>query len=284
MAEPMNTWADMIKVEKQLKTDAAKEKYSNIIIDTADLAYDMAETHVCNVHGVDTIGDIGYGKGYKEAGKNFEGMLNSIIKMGYGLILISHSEDKVFTDEQGREFNRIVSTLPKRPRIIVNRICDIIGYSRIVHVPEVGEKTYLYLRATVRYEAGSRFKYTPVYVEFSYQHLVDAIANAIDTQAAEEEGSVTDERDTSYDIQEIDFEQVLSEFKVLTTDMMSTEDAEDAKQAKIAITRIVEKNIGKGRRIAELGPESADIIQLVNSELKEIQEKQANDILEKAQE
>ena len=66
-------------------------------------------------------------------------------------------------------------------------IKDIIGYSRQIDT-EAGLKTFLFMRGTPRFEAGSRFKYTPDRIEFTYQNLVDAIADAIDKQA-EEDGS-----------------------------------------------------------------------------------------------
>ncbi len=154
IAQPLDTWADMLRVVKQLSTDEAKEKYETLIIDTADLAYEAVEAHICSLHGVDSIGDVGFGKGYLEAGKEFDKILQKLRKMGYGVVLISHAQDRTITDESGKEFNRITPTLANTPRKIVNRFVDIMGYARIVQVPEAGEKTYLYMRATIRFEAG----------------------------------------------------------------------------------------------------------------------------------
>ena len=42
------------------------------------------------------------------------------------------------------------------------------------------------MRGTPRYEAGSRFKYTPDYIDFTYENLVNAIGEAIDKQAQED--------------------------------------------------------------------------------------------------
>ena len=56
--------------------------------------------------------------------------------MNYGLVLISHAVDKTFKDEQGVEFNQIVPTLGNKPRNIVSRMCDIIGYSRAVQLED----------------------------------------------------------------------------------------------------------------------------------------------------
>ena len=106
--------------------------------------------------------------------------------MDYGLILISHATDKVFKDEAGNEYNKIVPTLDKRANNIVARMADIIGYSRIVTDKDGNNLTKLFMRGTPRYEAGSRFKYTPDYIDFSYDNLVSAISEAIDKQSQED--------------------------------------------------------------------------------------------------
>ena len=72
MAQPINTWSEFRKVLKMLKDPAVKEKFETIIIDTADIAYDYCEKYVCANAGVDTIGDIGYGKGYTMVANEFD--------------------------------------------------------------------------------------------------------------------------------------------------------------------------------------------------------------------
>ena len=82
--------------------------------------------------------------------------------------------------------NKIVPTLDKRATNIVSRMADIIGYSRAVQDEEGKNSTKLFIRGTARFMAGSRFKYTPDYIDFSYKNLVDAIAEAIDKQSHED--------------------------------------------------------------------------------------------------
>ena len=43
--------------------------------------------------------------------KEFDECLRAIVQLDYGLVLISHAVDKTFTDETGKEFNKIVPTL-----------------------------------------------------------------------------------------------------------------------------------------------------------------------------
>ena len=215
MAQPINSWAEFIKVQRQLKDEKVKEKFSTIIIDTADIAYSYCEKYVCANNGVDTIADIGYGKGYALVGNEFDEKLRSIVQMDYGLVIISHATDKTFKNEAGVEYNQIVPTLGNKPRNIVSRMCDIIGYSRAVQDAEGKTSTKLFMRGTPRYVAGSRFKYTPDYIDFNYKSLVKAIGDAIDKQM-EEDGSeyFTTERNNLYlnTREELNFDALMEEF------------------------------------------------------------------------
>ena len=127
MAQPINSWSEFRKVLRQLKEPEVQAKFETIIIDTADIAYDYCENYICSNNGVDAIGDIGYGKGYTLAGKEFDECLRKIVQMNYGLVLISHAVDKTFTDESGKEYNQIVPTLGNKPRNIVARMCKKIA-------------------------------------------------------------------------------------------------------------------------------------------------------------
>ena len=193
--------------------------YETIIIDTADIAYDYCTKYICDNalrsdggFGVDSISDIPFGKGYGMVEKQFDTALRSIVQMDYGLVIISHEADKVFTDESGKQYNKIVPTLDKRANNICARMCDIIGYSRAVTDQNGYLSTKLFMRGTPRYEAGSRFKYTPDFIDFSYKNLVDAIGTAIDKQA-EEDGQeyYTNERTNAYEdtAQELNFDELM---------------------------------------------------------------------------
>ena len=155
MAQPINNWAEFRKVLRQLKNPKAKEMFYTITIDTTDIAYDYCTKYICDNalrpdggYGVDSISDIPFGKGYGLVSKEFDEC---------GLILISHATDKVFKDEAGNEYNKIVPTLDKRANNIVARMADIIGYSRIVTDKDGNNLTKLFMRGTPRYEAGSSF-------------------------------------------------------------------------------------------------------------------------------
>ena len=267
MAAPVNSWSEFLKLLKQLKEPAAKERFETIVIDTADIAYDYVEQYICNVNSVDAINKIPFGQGFTMAGKEFDSKLRQIVQLGYGLVLISHATDKQFKDEQGAEFNKIVPTLGNKPRLICQRLCDIIAYSRAVETGD-GLKTMLFMRGTPRFEAGSRFKYTPDFIEFSYKNLVDAIGDAIDKQAEEDGGTyITDEKQNLHGTAAvIDYDAVVAEFGIIVNSLME----KDAAFYAPRITEVVERYLGKGKKVAECSRDQAQLIDMVVYDIKEL--------------
>ena len=282
MAQPINSWGEFRKVLRQLKEPQAKQMFETIVVDTADIAYDYVEKYICDNakrpdggYGVDSIGDIPFGKGYTMVAKEFDECLRSIVQMGYGLVLISHAVDKTFKDEQGEEFNQIVPTLGNKPRNIVSRMCDIIGYSRGVELESGEIETRLFIRGTHRFVAGSRFKYTPDWIKFTYRDLVDAIGDAIDKQAAEDgEQFFTETHTNAYEdtTKELDYDDLMAEFNSLIETLMKKSQDEDefGSYWQPRIVQITDKYLGRGGKVANCSREQTEAIDLIVTDLREL--------------
>lgn len=281
MANPINSWAEFRKVLRQLKDERSKEMFETIIVDTADIAYDYCTKYILDNaprkdggFGVDKVSDIPYGQGYGMIEKEFDECLRSIVQMDYGLVLISHSTDKTFTDEAGQEYNKIVPTLDKRATKVVSRMTDIIGYSRAVTNEKGQETVKLFMRGTPRYMAGSRFKYTPNYIDFSYDNLVKAIADAIDKQAQENGAeNFTDEKnnlfiDTSKDL---DFDSLMSEFETIINRLIAKGEDEFNSYYAPRITQITDKYLGRGQKVSQMSREQSEALSLIVDDLKELE-------------
>lgn len=265
MAQPIHSWSDMKKAIRQLRKNELKEKFQTVIIDTVDIAWDLCEKFICQREGVDEIGDIPYGGGYSMLKKEFDEVLRSIPLMEYGLVMVSHSQDKQFTDEQGESYQRIVSTLPKSADNIVSRMSDIIGYSRNVVNSEGEEEVRLFMRGTTRFEAGSRWKHTPDSIVFTYDNLVNAIADAIEKQEKEEGIEATDEHINAYKKENVkSFKEVREEIDSHIKKLIEDEDNIPK------IQEVVEEHLGKGRKINETTEEQTDMLILILDELKEL--------------
>ena len=148
MAQPINSWGDFKKALTELRDPEVQEMFETVIIDTADIAYSYCEKYICSRESdqkntYETVADIPYGKGYTMAQDEFDTCIRKILQLNYGLVLISHSTEKTFTNEKGQEVSKIVPTLDKRARLVCERTCDIIGYSRAIDTDD-GNKTILF--------------------------------------------------------------------------------------------------------------------------------------------
>ena len=269
MAQPVNSWSEFKMLLRQLKDEKVKEKFETIIVDTVDIAYSYCEKYICSNNSVDAIGDIPYGKGYSLVANEFDECLRQIVQLNYGLIMISHATDKTFTDEQGKQYNKIVPTLDKRANNIVARMADIIGYSRPITNEDGSTSTKLFIRGTNRFEAGSRFKYTPDYIDFTYKNLVEAIGDAIDKQAEEDgEEYFTSNRKNNYKdtISELNFDELIEDFE------LAIKSIPEDKMGYFAprITEITDRYLGKGKKVANITRDQIEQLSLIVFDLKEL--------------
>lgn len=269
LVKDINTWGEFRKTLNELKDPEVKEAYHNIVIDTADIAYALCEKYCVNMacdekHNYETIADIPFGKGYKMVMTEFDECIRKILQMGYGLILISHSQNKSFTDETGTEYNKIIPTLDNRGRLVCERTCDIIGYSRAIEA-DGGVKTKLFLRGTPRFVAGSRFRYTPDVIDFNYNALVNAIGEAIDKEALEHSNQYVTEDRVNVHVEETvyDYEMEMNAFRTAVGTLMEVNQSNAPK-----ITEIVEKYLGKNKKVNECTEAQVEMLHSINEELQ----------------
>ena len=271
MAQPVNKWSEFKQILKQLDSDQAHQQFKNVIVDTVDIAYDLCEKYVCNQNGVSTVGDLAYGKGYALAKKEFDEALRRIPQMGYGLVMISHAQDKTFKDENGEEYQQIVPTLANQPRLVVDRMSDIIGYAHPFQEEDGTVHTTLFMRGTPRFVAGSRFKYTPDSIEFSYDNLVNAIGDAIDRQAKDFGGQyVTDAPTTAHITEpELNFDDLMNQFNTLVSKIQNATGGAFGTTWAPRIVAITDKYLGKGKKVSEMSRDQVEQLVLIVDDLTE---------------
>ena len=271
LAQPINSWSEFKKLFVEFKDPAVKERYQTIVIDTADIAYSYCEKYICTresdaKHSYQNVADIPYGKGYAMAMDEFDECIRKILQLGYGLVIISHDQDKTMKNENGEEYNQIIPTLDKRARLVCERTCDIIGYCREVEDQEGHKTVRMFMRETSRYVAGSRFKYTPDSIELSYDNLVKAIADAIDEQERVSKGTTTNSFNNLHtDDIEYDFPALMKEVQQTVGALMSGHPEMEHK-----IVSIVDKHLGKGKKVSDCTPDQAALVDLILYDLKHL--------------
>lgn len=259
--QPVNSWTDWKKMIKQLKMPQVQEKFATLGIDTADLAWEACVKWICNENNVEKIGDIPYGQGYDMAKKEFRETFKELAFMGYGLVFVSHSDEKVFKDEKGEEYTQICPALPKRPYDVINKMVDIIAYLRRIKINDT-EKTYMFFRGNDRFLAGSRYKYMVDKIEFSYENLVQAIYDAIDKEVENSGGlhQATNEENPYY---LKSFDDLMIEAKELWGEMVRSNRQKE-------ILSILKEVFGKEIKFSDITENEQDKLIVALDKIKEI--------------
>ena len=127
------------------------------------------------------------------------------------------------------------------------------------------------MRGTQRYVAGSRFKYTPDSINFSYEDLVDAIGDAIDKQAAEDGNEFfTDQRNNLYTevTEELDFDTLMERFTGMIEQLQTKENFSEYYAPRIE--QITDRYLGKGNKVSNCSREQVEALDLIVSDLSEL--------------
>lgn len=268
MVQPVIKWSEFKQILKQLSQPEIQEKFDTITLDTIDLVWEACEKYICSQNVNEetgevpkALGDIPWGKGYDLCKKEFDGALRQIAMLGYGLVLISHEQLKSVKTESGKEYQKFMPTLPDRPKLIANRLVDIIAYLRL---STDDGKRYIYTRGNERFEAGSRFRLLAPKIEMTYNNLVEALYEAIEKQAEEDNVQLDDKDTDNFYKSERSFEEVLEEAKQIFSKLLE----QDKENNAVAMNSIILKVFGKQIKLSEATPEQQELIEVVIDEWK----------------
>lgn len=262
IAQDITTWGELKQVLRELKKPEVKEAFSTIIIDTVDIASQLCEKYLCSQLGIENIGDGGWAtNGWAKVKREWEQTFRAVTMEGYALVFISHSKDKTFTRKDNTSYNQIVPSCSTAYNEIIKNMSDIMGYIEI----ENGERKLILRSADESVDCKCRFKMIEPEIDFSYQSLVDALNRAIDAEAnATGNQFITNERATTTTAVTYEYDLQKAEFNEIVGKIMTKNQANGPK-----ITAIVDKYLGKGKKVSEATPEQAELIYLINVELKE---------------
>ncbi len=269
MAVDITKWSDFKLYLRQLEKAELKEKFNTITIDTVGLAWEMCEQYVCTQNGVQKIADIPWGGGYTACKKEFESCLRKITQLGYGLVIIAHSEKRVEKRSDDSEVEILGPAIPKRAYDIVNQLVDIIGYIDVTWDEDGNSERWLYTRKTPTIMAGSRFKYLEPKIKFGYQELVDAIADAIE-KSEKYDGAVVVDSDVNTILTEaepLDYDKIRAEAQSLWGKLI-----EQNEENAIRVLKKVEMIFGRQMKLSEITEDQVDLYNLVVIEMREMLE------------
>ena len=261
MAQDITTWGQMKEVLRELKKPEVKATFRTIIVDTVDIASVLCEKYICNQLNIENIGDGGWTtNGWAKVKREWEQTFRAITMEGYAVIFISHSKDKTFKPKNAPEYNQIVPSCSTAYNEIIKNMADIMGY-----IDVDGTQRRLVLRsADGGIDCKCRFKLIAPVINFSYQSLVEALNEAIDKEAAETNNQyITNERIEVPAAITYDYDALMAEFSELAGTLMSKDQGNAPK-----ITAIVDKYLGRGKKVSDATPDQAEFIYLIIGEIR----------------
>ena len=268
MAQDVKSWSEMKIILRELKKSEVQQAYKCIVIDTIDIAAAACQKYVCSQNGVDTLGDLAWGKGWSLVKRQLEQTFRTITQLGYALFFISHAKDKTFKKENGTEYNQVVPTLSTSYNEIIKDMADLYAYAHQVRNEETGEVS---VKLTLRSmdgtaDTGSRFKYIVPEIDFTYDALVQALNDAIDKEAKMTNNKfVTDERYETENI-ELNFDDLMLQCQSYIESIPK----EKMEYYAPRITEIINKYLGKGKKLANATRDQVEQISLIVFDLKEL--------------
>lgn len=262
-AQPIQSWGEVKQVLRELKKPEVKNVFNTIVVDTVDIASQLCEKYMCNQLGIENIGDGGWAtNGWAKVKKEWEQTWRAFTMEGYAVVFISHSKDKTFTRKDGTTYNQIVPSCPNAYEEIIKNMVDLMGYINI----DNGQRKLVLRSADDSIDCKSRFKMIAHEIPFSYDDLVKALNDAIDGEAKLTDGKfVTDDGFKAPEIKEYDYDALMNEFQTIVGSLMEKNSATNGPK----ITQIIEKYLGKGKKISETSRDQAEFIHLIVEEIKE---------------
>jgi hypothetical protein len=258
-----NSWGEFKKINKQFKKNAekAKEVYNTVIIDSLDAFAKYATRYVCNKYGVERLkdGNDGYGLWTEYATEVWE-EVDNLLNVGLTVIFIAHAE----ADKSGKVFPKG----DKRTLAPIIDNSDIVVYLQSNGVDEDGNviKSSGYLAETNDYFARSRFDYIDTHIEeYTAENLEKAIIEAIERQEATEgiETVTYEQQKEVYDSEELDYDSIMEEISEVCEKLVEKEKVED-------LLSIVEKHLGKGKKVSECTKQQVDVMSVILDDLKDL--------------
>lgn len=169
----VQSWADLLAIVGELSE--GDHAHRTLVVDTVNWMEPLCWAHVCAANKWKTIEEPGYGKGYipvVDAWRAFIAGVERCWRRGMGVILLAHSDKKLFKNPEGEDFERYVVTMHDKSAALLSQWCDAVLFARhelAVHkdaskrVRGVGSGArFLHTEWRPAYDAKNRYRLPPV--------------------------------------------------------------------------------------------------------------------------
>jgi hypothetical protein len=122
---PVNSWLEFKKFLRLLESD---KRFNTVVIDTIDIAYDLCFSFVCRKEGVKHPSELPHGQGWNKVETEFVDTMNRLIRIGKGVVFISHAEWREFEPRDGAKYTKVVPSVGTQARRFISGVADMLMY------------------------------------------------------------------------------------------------------------------------------------------------------------
>ena len=263
IAQDVNSWGEMKSVLRELKKPEVQQTFKSVIIDTVDIAAELCQKYICQQLNIENVGDGGFtNNGWSKYKKEFEDTFRTLTMLGYAVVFISHVKR---TENNKTGEVTIKPSTQSSALAIIENMADLYGYAHPVKQNDGSSKVVLTLRGPDGVSCGGRFKYIDNEVDFNYPAVAKALTDAIDREAkAHDNKFVTDAREVATVQKEYDYDAMIADFNNITNDLMTKDKAYYGPR----IIQIIERYLGKGKKVGDTTRDQAELVYLINSDIR----------------
>lgn len=124
----VGSWPEFVAIIDLLYLEAGS-MYSNVIVDTAGVAYDMCFKYVCEKELMEHPSDRNdFGKSWNLIKDEYSGQIDRLFKCGKGVVILAHAEEAEFKTRNMGNWNRIIPALSKQATEYISATADMNAY------------------------------------------------------------------------------------------------------------------------------------------------------------
>jgi hypothetical protein len=151
----IDSWEKALDVTDELINNRHKySQYKFLIIDFIDAVWTLCVAAVCDKLGVSHTSEAAYGKGVDTVDSYFKRWITTLVASDYGIIFISHVNQKDVI-VQGGTITKTICSLPVRARMILFPLVNVIGcieYKSIKQMNTVTGKAEIVRKRVISFE------------------------------------------------------------------------------------------------------------------------------------
>jgi hypothetical protein len=118
-------WKGFKKAVSALRNDS---RFDTVVVDIVDKLYPAVEDYTCEKLVIDDLADEEWGKGWRANRKEFEKVFGDLLNLGKGVVFISHAQEQEVETRDGEKYDRIMPTMHRRMRDLIEGSVDIWAY------------------------------------------------------------------------------------------------------------------------------------------------------------